>query len=159
MDLGFWTGNSFVDSATFFAGSTAGPGDGVPRGTSRRKESVRRTSPNRILMLGRLRELALYRAEVLRHHGFDVLAPETEEEAMSAIRQGNFDVAILSYTLPDTAVRHFAELIRQGCPDCPILAIAQTAQYDRRIEPDSVVLGDKGPGELVAALRRLLENR
>ena len=106
-------------------------------------------------MLGRLRELALYRAEVLQHHGFEVTAPATEDETIAAIRQANFDIAILSYTLPDAAVRHFVELIRQHNPDSPILVIAQTAQYDRRIEPDSVVVADKGPAELVTALRRL----
>ena len=119
---------------------------------------VERTS-NRVLMLGRLRELALYRAEVLRHHGFDVTAPATEDEAVDAIQQAHFDIAILSYTLPDAVVRQFVELIRQHNPGAPILVIAQTSRYDRRIEPDSVVVADNGPAELVMALRKLLQDR
>ncbi len=159
MELEFCDVSSFVDAGLFSSGRPARPDGGVTLPASRKKESARRKPSNRVLMLGRLRELALYRAEVLRHHGFDVLAPANEEETISAIEQGNFDIAILSYTLPDAAVRHFAELIRQHSPDSPILAIAQTMQHDRRIEPDSVVLGDKGPSELVAALHRLLQNR
>lgn len=159
MELGFWNEFSFSKETSSFAGRTTEGGDGILRRPSRRQEGMRQKNSNRVLMLGRLRELALYRAEVLQHHGFEVSAPATEAEAISAIEQANFDIAILSYTLPDTAVRHFAELIRQHSPDSPILAIAQTMQYDRRIEPDSVVLGDKGPSELVAALHRLLQNR
>lgn len=158
MELGFWNNINLLETP-FLAGRTSERGDRVVRRPSRRQEGVRRKNSNRVLMLGRLRELALYRAEVLHHHGFEVSAPATEAEAVSAIEQGNFDVAILSYTLPDSAVHQFAELIRQRCPDAPILAIAQSTQYDRRIEPDSVVLGDKGPSELVAALHRLLQNR
>ena len=127
----------------------------VQRESRKHKQSGKK-SANRVLMLGRLRELALYRAEVLRHHGFQVLLPDSEEDAIAAIREGGFDVAVLSYTLPDTAIQHFAELLRQHHPACPILAIAQTMRPDRRIEPDSVVLGDKGPAELVSALRRVL---
>ena len=127
-------------------------------GSQKRDSEARRTS-NRILMLGRLRELALYRAEVLQHHGFEVTAPANEAEAIAAIRQANFDVAIVSYTLSDVSVRQFVDLIRQYRPDCPLLAISQSAQYDRLIEPDSVVVGDKGPAELLTAIRKLLKRQ
>lgn len=159
MELGPWAGFSFADAALFFPGRSVGGDSQAIRPASRKKEGEPQKQSNRVLMLGRMRELALYRAEVLRSHGFEVIAPETEEEALSAIAHSNFDVAILSYTLPDSSVRQFAELIRQRCPGCSILAIAQTMQYDRRIEPDSIVLADNGPSELLAALRRLLRGQ
>jgi hypothetical protein len=126
-----------------FAGSTRGLSSRRLRPQSRKNDGPVEKIPNRILMLGRLRELALYRAEVLRHHGFEVIAPADEAEAIAAIGQANYDV----------------DLIRDSCPECQVLAIAQTMQYDRLIAPDSVVVADKGPAELVTALRRLLQSR
>jgi DNA-binding response OmpR family regulator len=49
-------------------------------------------------MIGRIRELALYRAEVLRARGFEVATPESQEEAVAAVRKGTFDIAVLTYT-------------------------------------------------------------
>lgn len=126
---------------------------------SAKRERTPAKLSNRVLMLGRLRELALYRAEVLKHHGFEVIAPATEAEAFAAIRQGTYDIAVVSYTLSDIAVRQFVDLIRQYCPRCPVLAIAQSTRYDRLIEPDSVVVGDEGPDELVKAIRQLLQRQ
>jgi CheY-like chemotaxis protein len=111
---------------------------------------------NRVMIVGLLRELALYRAEVLRDRGFQVLTPETIEEAIAIIEQGHLDVAVLSYTLPDTSVKTIAETLREHCPDCPIVAIVQTNRLDRTIAPDAVVLADEGPPALVAALKKLL---
>ncbi len=153
-----------MELAEFAPGATdilllADIGDGEAgrsvRPQSRKHQRVGRT-PNRVLMLGSLRELALYRAEVLSHYGFEVLIPEAEKEAVEVIQDGVFDVAVLSYTLPDTTVRQYVDLIRQRRGECPILAITQSPHYDRRIEPDCVVVGEKGPSELVSALRRLL---
>ena len=113
---------------------------------------------NCVLMLGSIRELALYRAEVLRHHGYEVIAPATEAEAFDLIRRAEFDAAVLSYTLPDRTVEEFALALREHCARCPILAIAQTARADRKIAPDAIVIAEKGPPELLAALRRLLRH-
>jgi DNA-binding response OmpR family regulator len=126
------------------------------RPRSRGQKQLAPKQANRVLMLGSIRELALYRAEVLRHYGFEALTPETVEEATSLIRRGNFDVAVLSYTLPDAAVQQLAQSLREHCPHCPILAIAQTIRPDRRIAPDAVVLAKNGPPDLVTALRKLL---
>jgi CheY-like chemotaxis protein len=123
---------------------------------SRNKRGVRRkTRGNQVLMIGRLRELALYRAEVLRSHGFTVAAPASKEEAIAAIRRGHFDAAILTYTLSSDTVQELAELIGEYCPDCPIIAISNTKKEDREIDPDEIVLADEGPRGLLAALRRV----
>ncbi len=114
---------------------------------------------HRVLMLGSNRELALYRAEVLRHHGFEVETPAAPAEALAIIQRGELDVAVLSYTLPDTAVQQFAESVREHCPDRPVVAIAQTMRQDRRIAPDAVVIADNGPTELLTVLRKVLGAR
>jgi len=125
---------------------------------SRRANSkpTRRKDPGRgVLILGHIRELALYRAEVLRSHGFNVTTPRTEEEMKAAIRRGNFEVAVLSYTLPNDTVEEMAELMREYCRDCALVAITDTGRVDRKISPDEVVLADDGPGALIEALHRV----
>ena len=129
-----------------------------PRSVRSRSQGARKrhkATGNRLLLLGRIRELALYRAEVLRGEGFTVLTPFSREEAIAAIRRGNYDVAILTYTLSSETVQALAELIREYCPDCPVVAISNVKKEDREINPDEIVLADDGPRALIAALRRL----
>lgn len=126
-----------------------------PPGNSKDRAGEGRTSGNRVLLIGRLRELALYRAEVLSGHGFRVQTPQTREEAIRAIRNRAFDVVVLSYTLSSEIVEELAQLVREHCPTCPLIAITDTRRLDRRIYPDETVIADEGPAALVAALRRL----
>ena len=107
------------------------------------------------MLVGRIRELALYRAEVLNTHGFRVLTPETAEEAMELIRRHQFDIAVLTYTLSSDVVEELAEQIRQYCPSCPLLAISDNERVDKRIFPDQTVLAREGPAALIAALHRV----
>ena len=114
----------------------------------------RKAQGNRVFLFGRLRELALYRAEVLRTEGFTVLIPDTKEEAVAAIRRASFDVAILTYTLSSDTVQELAELIREYSPEAPLIAISTSRKEDREINPDEIVIADEGPAALIAALRR-----
>ena len=125
------------------------------RGKSKAGPSQRRTSGNRILLVGRFRELALYRAEVLSGYGFRVLTPQTLEEAIRVIRAKAFDVVVLSYTLSSQIVEELAQLVREYCPSSPLIAISDTQRLDRRIYPDETVIADEGPSALIAALRRV----
>ncbi len=118
--------------------------------------AARKSRGNRVLMFGRLRELALYRAAVLRDRGFEVTTPQFHDDAASAIRNGNFDTVVLSYTLPNDEVKELAQLVREHCPGCPIVAIvADRRRLDREIGPDAMVNADDGPDALLAALHRL----
>ncbi len=110
----------------------------------------------RVLLVGLLRELALYRAEVLSNYGYHVSIPETVEDAIRMIQEGGFDAAVLSYTLPNQDVQELAELVRESCPDCAIVAISDTARADRRIDPDAVAIAQDGPPGLINALSRVL---
>jgi CheY-like chemotaxis protein len=112
---------------------------------------------NRLLMVGRIRELALYRAEYLRLAGFDVVIASDSDEAIRVMQRGAFDAIILSYTLPSDTVQYLAETARDYCPDCPVIAIAETNLLDRRIEPDAVALAEEGPTALLSALNRVLQ--
>ena len=113
--------------------SGKGPQGGMARPRVSKQNQLDETKVrNRVLIVGRIRELALYRAEVLRHAGFDVRTPETKEEAMAIIERGNFDVAVLSYSLLSDTVQEMADHVREHCPNCPIVAIAETDRVDRR---------------------------
>ncbi len=142
-----------VQAAGKHPGRTAGKADNpAPRGR------LRVGSPNRVLMFGKIRELALYRAEVLRTHGFNVTIPAAKADAVAAIQRGGFDVAVLTYTLSSDTVEELAELVRQHCPDCRLVTISETRNPDLKINPDANVLADDGPQALLAALRETLGN-
>ena len=120
---------------------------------------LKSASYGRVLLFGKHRELALYRAEVLRHSGFRVVIPRTRQEAVDAVRHGDFDAAILSYTLSADTVEEIAEMVRQHCPTCPLITISLERTRDRRIDPDAIVLAEDGPPALLTALRRVLGHR
>lgn len=116
-----------------------------------------RSAPrNRVLIVGKVRELALYRAEVLRANGFVVSISHNEAEALSAIHSGGLDVVVLSYTLSNDVVEEVAELVRQHCPECRLVTISETTYPDPKINPDVNVLADDGPKALIEALRETL---
>jgi len=108
-------------------------------------------------MFGRIRELALYRAAVLRDRGFEVSTPADSQEASAIIRNGNFDIAVLSYTLPNDLVQELTQLIREHCSNCPLIVISSNKQIDREIRPDEMVDANDGPAALLGALRRVTD--
>jgi CheY-like chemotaxis protein len=126
---------------------------------SKQDQVNKRPLRNRVLLVGHHRELALYRAEVLRHAGFRVHTPESKQEAVSIIERGNFDVAVLSYTLSNDTVQELADSIREHCPHCPVVAIADTKRVDRRIAPEAIAIAADGPQGLVSALQKALQQR
>lgn len=134
-----------------------GRGGASARGNSRTRRSRVRVAPrNRVLIFGRIRELALYRAEVLRANGFAVITPQDKAETVAVIRRGGFDVAVFTYTLSSDTVEELAELVRQHCPECRLVTISESRNHDARIAPDATVVADEGPKALLRALRSLL---
>jgi len=124
------------------------------KGNSERANKT--TERNRVLMLGSIRQLALYRAEVLQQHGFHVHIAINRDQGLDLIHAGNYDVVVLSYTLPDSVVREFADEMRDSCPECPVIAISNAHRPDPIIRPDQMILADEGPAALLSALRHVL---
>lgn len=131
----------------------------APRPTEAEKQKLPRKTRigNRVLIVGRLRELAIYRAEFLRQAGFRVATAVDSDEAVRVIQQGRFDAIILSYTLSIQTVRYLANATRDYCPECVIVAIAETNKIDSQLDSDAVVIADEGPTALVATLERVLQ--
>ena len=114
-----------------------------------------KTNGTTVMLFGRWRELALYRAEVLKMSGFTALIPETKEDAAEILKSCALDVAVLSYTLPSTTVEELSDVLRDNCPQVPLISISDQRWPDRRISPTEVVIADEGPSALIAALRRV----
>jgi len=107
-----------------------------------------------ILLLGRHEELSAYRTEALKAAGFHVLSPKTRQDAVTHISDGRFELVVLSYSLSDDTAQELAELVRQNCSQCPIVAIAEHGWDDGRIKPDEIVIGSQGPEALIESVRR-----
>lgn len=137
----------------------AGEHDG-PKHNHQKSSSGKGTDPhsqqlgNRVLLFSGIWEVALYRAEVLRGNGFQVLTPRSKQEAIQAIKHGDLDVAVLTYTLPNETVHELAELLRENCPGRPLITISDSGRVDNKIAPDATVVADQGPAGLIEALRR-----
>jgi hypothetical protein len=139
----------YADARRFKGSDLERPGKAGDRQTRRTMDG------NRVLLMGKLRELALYRAEVLRDRGFEVKIPADTKEALAEIAGGGYDVVVLSYTLSSDEVQRMAELVRQSCPSCPLVTISKTGRLDRRVNPDRTVLADEGPAALIKVLLHL----
>ncbi|HJT68805.1 MAG TPA: hypothetical protein VJ731_01325 [Terriglobales bacterium] len=112
-----------------------------------------------VLMLGQQLELGYYRAAFLESHGFHVIFPENKNAALSAIRAGGFDAAIISYTLSKKSAKEFASLIKQLDGDCPVVAITQKSRDKEDFEYDDIVLDVDRPPALLEALIRVEKRR
>jgi DNA-binding response OmpR family regulator len=145
-----------TSDAAFFGPRKKSPVSAKLPATSGKKDGAASETANRILLLGRIHELALYRAEVLRDRGFEVRMSTDREQAVNLIRGGDFDAVVLSYTLSSDTVEELADEVREHCPGCPVVVISKTPGPDRRIAPDALALADEGPKALVAALRSVL---
>lgn len=121
--------------------------------------SPKPNEPRRILVFGRLLELALYRAEVLRTRGFTVITPKTKAEAIAIIETEEFDAVVLSYTLSSDTAEELIELARQKCPDCPLLTISDSVAVDRKLRPDVIIPASEGPAGLIKALHRVFRTQ
>ena len=109
----------------------------------------------RVLLLGRDRELSLFRIHVLEEAGFQGLYPESKHAAVDAILLGAFDVVLISYTLSNETATELLELVRQSCSDCPIIAISETGWEDNKLKPDLTITATQGPKAMLEAIARV----
>jgi CheY-like chemotaxis protein len=112
---------------------------------------------NRVLIVGRQRELALYRAEFLRQAGFTVLTAPDVEDAIRMLQGAAYDALVLSYTLPSGDVQYLAAAARDYCAECAIVVISNRSTLDQPVKADAVVMAEEGPTGLVSALKQVLD--
>src|ERR1051325_473806 len=157
-----WDSLPFLDQPVFPEPGPVSAGDGqdnphLPEksGAFKSRQKGRKNAGNRVLLFSGIWEVALYRAEVLRGHGLEVLTPRSKEEAIMSIQRGDVDVVVLTYTLPSETVHELADLVRQYCPGCRLVAISESGRFDERVSPDAIVIANLGPAALVETIRRL----
>lgn len=157
-DFDFWT--------PILSGEAYSLAAGRKRSASRKKSgnqgkdrSPKPGEPRRVLVFGRLFELALYRAEVLRNRGFSAITPKTKAEAVVAIENEEFDAVVLSYTLSSDTAEELMELARQKRPESPLIIISDSGATDRKLRPDIVVPASDGPAGLIKALHRVFRTQ
>jgi DNA-binding response OmpR family regulator len=112
-----------------------------------------------ILMLGKQLELGHYRAEFLRSYGFRVNFPESKQEAIRAIKSGEFDAVIVSYTISSKSRKELSELAKKVCPECAIIQIASQRWAKQDDGADATVLSTDPPGALLDALWNVVVSR
>jgi CheY-like chemotaxis protein len=127
------------------------------RETKNQRASKAKREGNRVLIVGRQRELALYRAEFLRQAGFTVLAAQDVDDAIRILQRAAFDALVLSYTLPSGDLEYLASAAHDYCSDCAVIVISNSSFGDNPVNVDAVVMADEGPIGLVSALKQVLE--
>lgn len=133
------------------------PGSSEPSKAKKKRAAGARGVGNRVLIVGRQRELAVYRAEFLRQEGFNVLIAQDLDEAIRVMQRGGFDALILSYTIPSREAQYLADAARDYHADCAIIAVSSSGNETSHVEPDAIAPADEGPTGLIAALKRVLE--
>ena len=106
---------------------------GVPRGEE---------TQNRVLIVGRQHELALYRAEFLRQAGFTVLIAADVNEAIRIMQRGAFDAVVLSYTLLSEDLKYLADAARDYSADSAVIVVCNSVSVHRRLEADAIALAE-----------------
>ena len=76
----------------------------------------------KILSLSTDPELSLYRKRVLEDAGHEVVALNSEREALEQVEAGDkFDVVLICHRLPDATARKVVRLVREGRPQTRIV--------------------------------------
>ena len=125
--------------------------------TKKERASRAKKDGNRVLVVGRQRELALYRAEFLRQAGFTVLTAQDVQDAIRILQRAAFDALVLSYTLPSGDVQYLADAAHDYCSDCAVVVISNSSTVSQWVNADAVVMADEGPMALVSALKQVLD--
>ncbi len=96
--------------------------------------------------------------ETLERAGHSVQFPGTREEALIALNRRAFDCVVLSYSLSNTTIEEFIELLKQTYPTCPIIALSENSGMDWKLEPSRMLQLRQGPEVLISTLA-LIERR
>jgi DNA-binding response OmpR family regulator len=105
-----------------------------------------------VLLLAEIGDEQLAHKEALERAGFRVIFPPSEVEGRRIISTRGYTTAVLCYSLSSESAEEFAELIRQACPECPVITVSQAGVEDRKVDADIRVALTDGPAALVRAV-------
>jgi len=111
----------------------------------------------KILSLSTDPELSLYRKRVLEDAGHEVVALNSEREALEQVEAGDkFDVVLICHRLPDATARKVVRLVREGRPQTRIVYVVHIYGEWPEVEADRYVVGADGPDALQRVVREAL---
>ncbi len=112
--------------------------------------------PLRILCLSADKELTLLRKRVLESAGHQVVAPQSDREAVAAASEKNrFDVAIICYRMWAGATRRVMRIFQENNPQGKFVVVARIYGEIPEVEGDRYVVGADGPDALLAVLSEM----
>ncbi|MDR3748412.1 MAG: hypothetical protein P4M04_09705 [Acidobacteriota bacterium] len=104
----------------------------------------------RIVILTTDPELSLLRKRVLEDAGHEVIALNTEKDALAtADDPKRFDVALLCHRLPDATARKITRLYHERHPEAKVVYVVHLYGEWPEVEADRYVVGADGPDALV----------
>ena len=115
-----------------------------------------------LLCVGNDEALLSYRAKVLNHAGFVVVAarphPEQKNQFASLCRLHSPSLAVVCHTLTSSQRIALARELRAACPDIRLLALTNGALTTAEAESYDVLLDSlDGPAELIRQVRSHIE--
>ncbi len=126
--------------------------------------TAREQARERVLVVDDDEDLRALLALTLRHEGWDAVPVSSGAEALAAVRQGAFSVALVDFQLPGMNGLEFIRLAREADPGLPCIAV--TGQGSERVAVALMKAGAADyllkpfePQEIAAAVRRALEER
>lgn len=107
----------------------------------------------KILSLSTDPELSLFRKRILELAGHEVLALNTEKEALKQVAGAvAFDVVLICHRLPDATARKVIRLLREGRAQAKVVYVVHIYGEWPEVEADRYVVGADGPDALVRVI-------
>jgi DNA-binding response OmpR family regulator len=111
-----------------------------------------------ILLIGEDEFLLETRAAVLRSAGAEMVCTGVSD-AIPALEEKNFDVAILCHSIPGPVCQTVVEVIRQNWPSTRILLVSAVRSWETEDRTDGVDVCAPDPEHLIARTIELLGRR
>jgi DNA-binding response OmpR family regulator len=97
----------------------------------------------------------------LETRGYRVLTANTADDALAVFRLGGVDLLLSSAELPDAAGGQLARLVKELCPELPIVLLSGQIRSFHTDAPVDLLLrkGSYQPSELLERIRLLMVKR
>ena len=108
----------------------------------------------KLLSLSTDPELSLLRKRLLETAGHEVVALNTEKEALEEVAgTTKFDVVLICHRLPDATARKAIRLLRDKHPEVKVVYMVHLYGEWPEVEADRYVVGADGPDALLRVIR------
>lgn len=109
--------------------------------------------PLRVISVGTLSDLLNLRKAVLESAGFQVFTSSNAQQALLKIENGEADVLLLCYSVPEDARERLIQRFRQTSPQGRIVLLTNSPITSPPPEAGTVIFGLEGAEALIEAVR------